>query len=360
MLLGGRVLIALATHRARSAADRAVRSGNDRVQPACSAPPEFAHLLGSDALGRDVLSRVIYGLRASLLVSISAVLGSLALAVPLGLLAGYFGRWVDSGISRVLDMILVFPALLLAITFIAILGPGSVIAAIAIAVIYLPILARVMRTSTLIVSRNDFVAGARARGASHLRVMVAHVAPNAIGPVVVQASVLSAFALQLEAGLSFLGLGTQPPTPSLGGMLADGREVLIQAPWVEILPGSRDRRGGARLHLPRRRAAPDPRPRGGGRMSAILTLSNVGVSFRSRGAVQPRAGCRIGLACARARRNLRNRRRKRQRQEHAGQRGDGPAARQRGGEREHPAQRPRDRWAGRRCAAANPRRRSRR
>ena len=184
-----------------------------------------------------MLSRVIYGLRASLLVSASAVLGSLALAVPLGLLAGYFGRWVDSGISRVLDLILVFPALLLAVTFIAILGPGSVIAAIAIAVIYLPILARVMRTSTLIVSRNDFVAGSRARGASHLRVMVAHVAPNAIGPVVVQASVLSAFALQLEAGLSFLGLGTQPPTPSLGGMLADGREVLIQAPWVEIYPG---------------------------------------------------------------------------------------------------------------------------
>ena len=129
---------------------------------------------------------MIYGLRASLLVSTSAVLGSLALAVPLGLLAGYFGRWVDSGISRVLDLLLVFPALLLAITFIAILGPGSVIAAIAIAVIYLPILARVMRTSTLIVSRNDYVAGSRARGASHLQVMVSHVAPNAIGPVVVR------------------------------------------------------------------------------------------------------------------------------------------------------------------------------
>lgn len=199
--------------------------------------PDWAHLFGLDALGRDVLSRVIYGLRASLAVSVAAVLASLFLAIPLGLLAGYFGNWVDGGISRTLDLVLVFPAMLLAVTFIAILGPGSVIAAIAIAVIYLPILARVMRTSTLIVSRNDFVAGARARGASHLRVMVAHVAPNAIGPVVVQASVLSAFALQLEAGLSFLGLGTQPPTPSLGGMLAEGREVLNQAPWVEIYPG---------------------------------------------------------------------------------------------------------------------------
>lgn len=200
-------------------------------------PPDLLHPFGSDVLGRDVLSRVIHGLRVSLIVSVSAVAGSLLLAVPLGLAAGYFGRWTDTVISRGLDLILVFPAMLLAVTFIAILGPGSVVAAIAIAVIYLPILARVMRTSTLIVSRNDYVTGARARGASHWRVLTGHIAPNALGPVIVQASVLSAFALQLEAGLSFLGLGTQPPTPSLGGMLAEGREVLIQAPWVEIFPG---------------------------------------------------------------------------------------------------------------------------
>lgn len=199
--------------------------------------PSLAHPFGSDVLGRDVLSRVIFGLRASLLVSLSAVAVSLVLAVPLGALAGYFGRWVDNVISRTLDMILVFPAMLLAISLIAILGPGSAVAALAIAVIYLPILARVMRTSTLVVSRHEYVAGSRARGASHLRVLVTHVIPNALGPVIVQASVLSAFALQLEAGLSFLGLGTQPPTPSLGGMLADGRDVLNQAPWVEFFPG---------------------------------------------------------------------------------------------------------------------------
>jgi len=168
---------------------------------------------------------------------VSAVAASLAVAAPLGLAAGYFGRWVDTAISRSLDMILIFPAMLLAVTFIAILGPGGLIAAIAIAVIYLPILARVMRTSTLVVSQHEYVAGARARGASHLRVLTTHVAPNALGPVIVQASVLSAFALQLEAGLSFLGLGAQPPTPSLGGMLADGRDVLGEAPWVEIFPG---------------------------------------------------------------------------------------------------------------------------
>ena len=199
--------------------------------------PDFAHPFGSDVLGRDVLSRVIYGLRVSLLVSVSAVAASLAVAAPLGLAAGYFGRWVDTAVSRSLDMILIFPAMLLAVTFIAILGPGGLIAAIAIAVIYLPILTRVMRASTLVVSQHEYVAGARARGASHLRVLATHVAPNALGPVIVQASVLSAFALQLEAGLSFLGLGTQPPTPSLGGMLADGRDVLTQAPWVEIFPG---------------------------------------------------------------------------------------------------------------------------
>ena len=199
--------------------------------------PSLLHPFGLDVLGRDVLSRVLYGLRVSLLVSISAVAVATALAVPLGLLAGYFGRWVDTAISRTLDMLLVLPAMLLAVTLIAILGPGSIVAALAIAVIYLPILARVMRTSTLVVTQNDYIAGSRARGASHLRVLISHVAPNALGPVIVQASVLSAFALQLEAGLSFLGLGTQPPTPSLGGMLADGRDVLIQAPWVEIFPG---------------------------------------------------------------------------------------------------------------------------
>jgi peptide/nickel transport system permease protein len=199
--------------------------------------PDLQHLFGSDVLGRDVLSRVIYALRISLLVSISAVVVSLVIAMPLGLLAGYFGSWVDTTISRAVDMILVLPAMLLAITFIAILGPGSLVATLAIAVIYLPILARVMRASTLVVTRSDYVAGSRARGASHLRVIIQHVAPNALGPVIVQAAVLCAFALQLEAGLSFLGLGVQPPTPSLGGMLSDGRDVLSQAPWVEIFPG---------------------------------------------------------------------------------------------------------------------------
>lgn len=199
--------------------------------------PNALHPFGSDVLGRDVLSRVLFGLRVSLLVALSSVAIATLIAVPLGLVAGYFGGWLDSLISRSLDMLLVLPALLLAITLIAIVGPGSAVAALAIAIIYLPILARVMRTSTLVVVRQEYVLGSRSRGAGALRILTSHVAPNAIGPVIVQASVLSGFALQLEAALSFLGLGTQPPTPSLGGMLADGRDVLTQAPWVEIYPG---------------------------------------------------------------------------------------------------------------------------
>lgn len=230
-LLAVLVLAALAAPLLAPHDPEAVQSARVLGSPSASYP------FGSDVLGRDVLSRVLYALRVSLTVAVSAVGVATLVAVPLGLLAGYAGGWVDSLISRPLDMLLVLPALLLAISLIAILGPGSVVAALAIAVIYLPILARVMRSSTLVVTRNEYVVVARARGAGHLRVMARHVLPNAIGPVAVQASVLTGFALQLEAALSFLGLGTQPPTPSLGGMLADGRDVLTQAPWVEVFPG---------------------------------------------------------------------------------------------------------------------------
>jgi len=199
--------------------------------------PDGSYLLGADDFGRDVLSRTIFALRVSLLVAVGSVAVATIVAVPLGLLAGYFGGWMDTVVSRPLDMILVLPALLLALSLITILGPGSSVAALAIAVIYLPILARVMRASTLVTSQQDYVLAARARGAGHVATMVRHVLPNSIGPVAVQASVLTGFALQLEAALAFLGLGTQPPTPSLGGMLAEGRDVLSLAPWLEIVPG---------------------------------------------------------------------------------------------------------------------------
>jgi peptide/nickel transport system permease protein len=201
------------------------------------AAPNLAHPFGSDALGRDVLSRVIFAYRVSLSVAVGSVVLAFTVGVPLGLLAGYHGGWIDTLIMRPIDMLLALPALLLAVALIAILGPGSLIALLAIAVIYIPILARVVRSSTLVVSSQTYVEGARARGSSSFRILARHVLPNALGPAIVQATVLMGFALQIEAALSFLGLGAQPPTPSLGVMLADGRDVLTRAPWAEIFPG---------------------------------------------------------------------------------------------------------------------------
>jgi peptide/nickel transport system permease protein len=201
------------------------------------ANPSLAHPFGSDALGRDVLSRVIFAFRVSLVVAVGSVLLAFLIGVPLGILAGYHRRWVDTLITRPVDMLLAFPALLLAVALIAVIGPGTSIALLAIAVIYLPILARVIRSATLVVSSQAYVEGARARGAKTGRILARHVFPNAVGPAIVQATILMGFALQIEAALSFLGLGAQPPTPSLGVMLADGRDVLVQAPWVEIFPG---------------------------------------------------------------------------------------------------------------------------
>jgi len=199
--------------------------------------PELAHPFGSDALGRDVLSRTLFAFRVSLFVAIGSVVLALVVGIPIGLVAGYFGGWIDTLLMRPIDLLLALPAMLLAVALIAILGPGTLVALFAIAVIYLPILARVIRGSVLAVRTEAYVEGARARGVGHLAVLVRHVLPNSLGPAIVQASILMGFALQIEAALSFLGLGTQPPTPSLGVMLSDGRDVLTQAPWVEVFPG---------------------------------------------------------------------------------------------------------------------------
>lgn len=200
-------------------------------------PPDLAHPFGSDALGRDVLSRVIFAYRVSLAVAIGSTLLAFLVGVPLGLYAGYHGGWVDTAIMRPIDMVLALPAMLLAVALIAIIGPGANVSAIAIAVIYMPILARVVRSSTLVVVSQTYIEAARARGTRSSTIIARHVLPNAIGPAIVQATILMGFALQIEAALSFLGLGVQPPTSSLGVMLADGRDVLTLAPWVEVFPG---------------------------------------------------------------------------------------------------------------------------
>ena len=201
------------------------------------AGPDLSHPFGSDALGRDVFSRVLFAYRVSLAVAIGSVLLALTVGVPLGLIAGYFGGPVDSLLMRPVDLLLALPALLLALSLISVIGPGTWVALFAIAVIYLPIMARVVRSSVLRVVNEEYVAGAGARGVSRMGVMVRHVLPNSLGPSLVQASVLMGFAIQIEAALSFLGLGAQPPTPSLGLMLADGYQVLQQAPWADIFPG---------------------------------------------------------------------------------------------------------------------------
>jgi peptide/nickel transport system permease protein len=199
--------------------------------------PNASHPLGSDDLGRDVLSRILFAYRVSLGIAVGSVSLAMLIGVPIGVLAGYAGGWTDLVLMRAVDLLLAFPALLLAISLIAILGPGTWVALLAIAVIYVPIMARVVRGSVLVVRGQPYVAGARTRGASHLRIVWGHVLPNAIGPALVQASVLTAFAIVIEAALSFLGLGSQPPTPELGLMLAEGNNYLTQAPWVEIFPG---------------------------------------------------------------------------------------------------------------------------
>ena len=201
------------------------------------AKPDLAHPFGSDALGRDVLSRVVFAYRVSLGVAVGSTLLAFVVGVPLGLYAGYHGGWVDTAIMRPIDLVLALPAMLLAVALIAIIGPGSNVALLAIAVIYLPILARVVRSSTLVVTAQTYIEAARARGTRSRTIIARHVFPNAIGPAIVQATILMGFALQIEAALSFLGLGAQPPTSSLGVMLADGRDVLTQAPWVEVFPG---------------------------------------------------------------------------------------------------------------------------
>ncbi len=199
--------------------------------------PDLEYPFGNDALGRDVLSRTIYAFRVSLTVAIGSVALAFLIAVPLGLLAGFRGGWIDTIVMRPLDLLLALPALLMAITFIAIIGPGAQVALIAIALIYLPIVARVVRGSVLVTKGLPYVDGARSRGASEFTLLRRHVLPNSMGPALIQGTVLIAFAIQIEAALSFLGLGAQPPTPSLGVMLNEGRDVLTLAPWVEVFPG---------------------------------------------------------------------------------------------------------------------------
>ncbi len=199
--------------------------------------PTGAHLLGTDNFGRDILTRVLYGYQISLAVALGSVGFGLAVGVALGLLAGYYGGLIDNIIMRPMDVLMAFPAIVLVVALTGFVGREISVMVLAVAVVYVPIFARVMRGSTLEVVNELYVEGARARGASHLRLMLRHILPNAIAPVLIQASILMGIAILLESALSFIGLGTQPPDPSLGLMLSEGRSFMQQAPWMVVAPG---------------------------------------------------------------------------------------------------------------------------
>jgi len=200
-------------------------------------PPSLEHLMGTDEFGRDVLSRVIWGARASLAAGTVAASIALAVGLLLGMVAAFYGSRLDSFIMRVMDVILAFPYLLLAIAVVAILGPGLLNAMIAIGIVYIPHYARVVRGAVLAVRAREYVEAARAIGAPDGRVMVQHVLPNTLAPVIVQTTLNVGTAIIDTAGLSFLGLGTQPPTPDWGNMLSAGRSYVIDSPWIATFPG---------------------------------------------------------------------------------------------------------------------------
>ena len=201
------------------------------------AGPSGTHWLGADNFGRDMFVRMAVGYRISLEVAVASVAIGLVAGVPLGLLSGYGGNVVDNVVMRPLDVIMAFPAVLLAIVVMAILGTGLGVLMLAIGIVYVPIIARVMRASTLETSSQLYVEAAGARGASHRRILLRHVLPNSLGPVIVQASILLGIAVLLESALSFIGIGVKPPEPSLGVMLAEGRDFMATSTWIVAVPG---------------------------------------------------------------------------------------------------------------------------
>ena len=199
--------------------------------------PTMTEVFGMDDLGRSVLSRVVHGYRVSLGVALASVAFALVIGLPLGLLAGYAEGLVDHLIMRPLDVLMAFPAILLAIALMSVFGTGVGLVSLALGIVYTPIVARVVRAAVLAAKTEVYVEGARAVGATAPHLVLRHILPNCVTPVLVQASVLMAIAILVEAALSFLGVGVRPPTPSLGLMLADGRSFMLQAPWVVVFPG---------------------------------------------------------------------------------------------------------------------------
>lgn len=199
--------------------------------------PSMRHPFGTDFFGRDIFSRTLYGTRIAFLVGFLSVSFAAIPGLFLGLLAGYKQSWIDLLIMHIMDGLLSFPALLLAIAVIAVLGPGHIQATISIGIIFLPAFTRLIRGQVLALRQEEYVQAAVALGASDWRIILKHILPNVMGPLIVQTTVSFANAILLEAGLSFLGLGTQPPLPSWGAMLQEAKSFMELQPWAAILPG---------------------------------------------------------------------------------------------------------------------------
>jgi len=200
-------------------------------------PPTALHLFGTDEIGRDVLARIIWGARASLLAGLVSVSLALAAGVPIGLVSGYFGGIIDGTLMRMVDAMLAIPFLILAISLAAFLGPSLANAMIAIGVSQTPIFARLTRGQVLTVKHEEYIEAARAVGNPHHRIVLRHILPNIVPPLLVQATLAAAAAIIAEASLSFLGLGEQPPDPSWGSMLNTAKNFISQAPWMALWPG---------------------------------------------------------------------------------------------------------------------------
>jgi peptide/nickel transport system permease protein len=201
------------------------------------APPSMRYLLGTDEIGRDMLSRLLHGARVSLTVALTAVTIAGTIGTSVGIIAGYFERGLDTFLMRLMDVFFIFPTILLALVLVTALGPNTRNLIIAIVIVYIPDFARIARASTKQVCVEPYVEVARSVGASDARIISMHVLPNITAPIIVQTTVNLAYAILVEAALSFLGLGVQPPTPSWGAMLSTGKAFLEFSPWIALFPG---------------------------------------------------------------------------------------------------------------------------